>query len=49
MEVTPGIETKGGSMIMHVLKLIKNLYGHRQVYHVWNQHLTKVLEEIGFR
>ena len=32
----------------HVPKILKNFYGHRQLSSVWNQHITKGLEEIGF-
>ena len=38
-----GITTK-----IHVLKLIKNLYGQKQVGRVWNKYLHKRLSEIGF-
>ena len=49
MKIPQGIETKGGSRTMHVLNLLKNLYGQRQGSRVWNQHLTKGLQEIGFQ
>ena len=32
MEITQGIKTKGGSSTMHVLGILKNLYGHIQGY-----------------
>ena len=38
-----GITTK-----THILKLIKNLYGQKQVGRVWNKHLYEGLSEIGF-
>ena len=41
MEITQGIETKGGIRTKHVLNILKNLYGHRQGYIVWKQHLAK--------
>ena len=46
MEISQGIKTKGGISTTHVLKLLKNLYGQRQVSRVCNKHLTKILEEI---
>ena len=49
MEITQIIETKGGSRTMHILKLVKDIYGQRQGYRVWNQNLTKGIEEIGLR
>ena len=49
MEISKGIETKGGSKKTHVLNLLKNIYGVRQGYRLWNQYLTKSLEEIIFR
>ena len=33
---------------MHVLKLIKNLYGQKQVGRLWNKYLDEGLSEIGF-
>ena len=47
-DITQGTETKGGSSTSHVLKLLKNIYGQRQGYQVWNQQLTKGIEEIRF-
>ena len=48
MEITQGIKTKGGIRTMHILKLTKKLYAKRKVSMVWNQYLTKGLEEIVF-
>ena len=31
------------------MKLIKNLYGQKQAGRVWNQHLTKCLQKLGFK
>ena len=49
MEFPQGIETKGGSNTTLFIKLLKNIYVQRQGYWGCNQHLTKSLEEIGFR
>jgi hypothetical protein len=49
MELPMGIETKYGNRKMHVLKLLKNLYGQKQAGRVWNQHLVKGLKSIGFK
>jgi hypothetical protein len=49
MDLPRGMETKYGNSKMHVLKLLKNLYGQKQAGRVWNQFLTKGLTEIGFK
>jgi hypothetical protein len=53
MELPIGVEMRDGNQKMHVLKLLKNLYGQKQVGRVWNQHLVKGLcpvldEAMGF-
>jgi hypothetical protein len=49
MELPKGIEMKDGNRKTHVLKLLKNLYGQKQVGRVWNQHLVAGLCKIGFQ
>jgi hypothetical protein len=49
MDLPRGNETKYGNSKMHVLKLLKNLYGQKQAGRVWNQFLTKGLTKIGFK
>ena len=49
MEIPEEIKTKYGNRKTHVLKLLKQLYEKRQGCRVWNQHLPKVLQEIGFQ
>ncbi len=48
MELPDGIEQKGGSKATHVLKCLPNLYGQREVDHVWNQYLMDKLLDTGF-
>ena len=48
MEIPQGIKIKGGSRTTHIFNLLKNLYRQKQGYRVYNQHLTKWLEEILF-
>jgi hypothetical protein len=48
MELPKGVKMADGSRKMHVLKLLKNLYGQKQAGRVWNQHLVKGLTKIGF-
>jgi hypothetical protein len=48
MELPKGVEMKDGNWKMHVLKLLKNLYGQKHAGRVWNQHLVKGLRKIGF-
>jgi hypothetical protein len=48
MELPKGIQLSSGSSKTHVLRLIKNLYGHKQAGRVWNQHLAKGLKKAGF-
>ena len=43
MELLKGVKTKYGDGKMHVLKLLKNLYGQRQGGLVWNLHLVDKL------
>ena len=49
VNISEGIETKGGSRTMHVLKILNNIYEQRQGSWMWNQHLNKRLEEIVSR
>ena len=46
MKIYQGVETKGESRTIQVLKLPKNIYGQKQGSMVWNQHLAKGLAEI---
>jgi hypothetical protein len=48
MELPKGIQLSSGNIKTHVLRLIKNLYGHKQAGGVWNQHLAKGLKNAGF-
>jgi hypothetical protein len=48
MEFPKGIQLSSGNSKTHVLRLINNLYGHKQAGRVWNQHLAKVLQKDGF-
>ena len=43
MEIPRGIKTKTEIRMVHVLKLLNNLYGKKKGYRVWNQHLIKGL------
>jgi hypothetical protein len=47
MVLPKGIHLSNGNNKAHVLKLIKNLYGHKQAGRVWNQHLARVLKKAG--
>ena len=49
MELPKGIETKYGNGRTHVLKLRRNVYGQKQAGRIWNQHLVKGLNSIGFK
>ena len=49
VEIPQGIKTKDRIITTHVLKIFKNLYEYSRGCMLWNQHLTKALEEIGFR
>ena len=48
MEIPKGFQVEGDRK-RHTLKLIKNLYGQKQAGRVWNQHLTKCLQNLGFK
>ena len=48
MILPASIEVKGGTAEMHVLKLLKNLYGGRQAGKVWADYLAEKLIEAGF-
>ena len=41
IKITQGIETKGGIRKTHILNILKNLYGNRQVYRVCKHHIAK--------
>jgi len=47
MEIPIGFHVNG-DCTKYVLKLIKNLYGQKQAGHVWNQHLSAQLCNLGF-
>jgi Reverse transcriptase (RNA-dependent DNA polymerase) len=49
MELPKGIETKYGNGRTHVLKLKCNVYDQKQAGRIWNQHLIKGLNSIGFK
>jgi hypothetical protein len=49
MELPQGIQTAQGNSKDHMLKLEKNIYGQKQVGHVWNSFLMDKLLSIGFK
>ena len=49
MKLPLGLKVPGASRATHALKLKKNIYGQKQAGRVWNKHLCKGLENIGFR
>ena len=49
MKLLASIEVKGGTAEMHVLKLLKNLYGRRQAGKVWADYLAEKLIEADFQ
>jgi hypothetical protein len=48
MNLPKGIQMSNRNRNIHVLKLLKNLYGQNQSGRVWNKHLTSGLVKIGF-
>jgi hypothetical protein len=48
MELPQGIQTKHGNSNEHVLKLEKNIYGHKQAGRMWKSFLVEKLTSIGF-
>jgi hypothetical protein len=48
MNLPKGIQMANGNRNIHVIKLLKNLYGQKQARRVWNKHLTSGLVKIGF-
>jgi hypothetical protein len=49
MNVPKGFKMKHtGSKTMHVLKLLKNLYGQKQAGRVWHQYIHGILLELGY-
>ena len=48
LEMPPGFKNKGGSRNT-VLKLKRSLYGLVQAPKTWNDHLTNVFEELGYK
>ncbi|KAL7474652.1 hypothetical protein ACHAW6_000616, partial [Cyclotella cf. meneghiniana] len=49
MELPKGIKTCHGNSKDHVLMLLSNLYGQKQVGHVWNSFLVEKLLSLGFQ
>ena len=49
LKLPAGIEVKGGTAEMHVLKLLKNLYGGRQAGKVWVDYLAEKLIGADFQ
>jgi hypothetical protein len=47
MELPKGIQLSSGNSKTLILRLIKNLYGQKQVGRVWSQHLAKGLRKAG--
>jgi Reverse transcriptase (RNA-dependent DNA polymerase) len=48
MDIPSGFEVSGNPK-EYALKLINNLYGQKQAGRVWNIHLTKGLQDLGFK
>ena len=48
MDLPHGVETKEGRNKMHMLKLLKNLYGQKQAGRVWKQYLVSGLTKLRF-
>ena len=48
MRLPVGMEVQGGTAETSVLKMLKNLYGGRQVRRVWAVYLTEKLMEADF-
>jgi hypothetical protein len=48
MNLPKGIQMANGNRNTHLLKLLKNVYGQKQVGGVWNKHPTSGLVKIGF-
>jgi hypothetical protein len=48
MNLPKVIQMVNGNRNIHVLKLLKNVYGQKQAGRVWNKHLTSGLVKIGF-
>ena len=46
LDLPHGVDKKEVSNNMHVLKLLKNLYGYKQVGRVWNQYLFSGLTNL---
>jgi hypothetical protein len=47
MELPQVIKTATGNSNDHVLKLLKNIYGQKQVGRVWNSFLVDKLTSLG--
>ena len=48
MHIPKGITLEGGDPSDHVLEIKHNVYGQKQAGRVWNQHLVRKLQSIGF-
>jgi Reverse transcriptase (RNA-dependent DNA polymerase) len=48
MKIPKGSKIRRGTNRTHVLKLLQNLFGQKQAGRVWNQHLHKILIELGW-
>ena len=49
LKIPDGLETDQGYKKSHVLKLPKNIYGHKQAWRFWNDYLTDKWLKLGFR
>ena len=49
MDLSKSFNTKESDFRTHVLKLLKNLYGHNQAGRVWNHHPNDALRMIWFK
>jgi hypothetical protein len=48
MQLPQGIKTAAGNSKDHILKLLKNIYGHKQAGRVWNSFLVDKLTSWGY-
>lgn len=48
-ELPSSIKTNHRNSKNYLLKLLANLYSHKQAGQVWNQYMIDKLEEIGFQ
>ena len=49
MQVPKGYNLPKEKKGTHILKILRNIYGQKQVGRVWNKHLVRKLQEISFK